>query len=352
MEDTFVLQQVTVSLPPKIAFIQKVLSCSLFDCGSHFNIYKVTAEDSSGSLVCLVVKLPHTDKQSRRQGMYKEHVVLRYLESVGYPYTPRSLLHDPTLDIFPIPYSVQSFIDATPCALTFEKMSKLADMIRALHSVDLTGLYEQGFSFYRTWQEGLRVETRHLKQWIHSSFSPSRQTNFRFPRLKPVLIEAWNIINEYINEYIESSQYIAHDQERARPSLLHGDLGTHNFAWIEDNPYMFDWEMTSIGDPASDIAKLFRSDLRDTMLKEHFLSIYETREPQIKKQNLIERLRLYEYIAALQTTMWATNILANDSDNQIYLTRDNFAEFNIYHNLAYIDSSLATKAQEALLAHI
>jgi aminoglycoside phosphotransferase (APT) family kinase protein len=347
MEDKFIFGQLTKALHEKLNL--RVLSATLFDCGSHCNIYKVTTEATDGTTISLVARLPRTDKQSRRTGMYREHVVLRYLESVGYRYAPKSYLYDATLKYLPVPYSIQSFIAATPLALNSEMTKKLAYIIRDLHSIDIEGLYEYGFSFYRTWHEGFRVEIQHLGEWLHSSFSPPRETNSWFLQIKPILLEAWSIIRKTF----EHSKYNSDDGEIVNPSLLHGDLGGHNFAWVNGNPYLFDWELTSIGDPALDLAKLFRSELRDPALKYQFLLAYQAGVSNALQHNFAERLELYERIAALQTAIWALNILVNNPDLQIYLTRNHFnklgfVEFNVYHNLAYIDSALAEQARGIL----
>lgn len=338
------------ALPARLNFIREVLSIELFDCGSHCNIYKVTAKTTNG-FISLAIRFPRVDKHSRRMGMYREHVVLRYLESVGYLNAPRAIFHDATLEYLPIPYSVQSFVDAIPLAINIERVKKIAHIIRRLHSIDISGLYEFGFSFYRTWREGLLVEVRHLGEWIRSSFSTLHEHNSWLLQIKPILLDAWDIIYKAI----ESSQSIR-TEERAQPSLLHGDLGGHNFAWVEETPYLFDWELTSIGDPAFDLAKLFRSELRDSDLRNEFWSSYLS-EAKILKSDFAERLKLYEQIAALQTTIWAINILANNEDLQIYLTRNNFnwsgfIEFNIYHNLAYISPTFAKSVQEVLMSNI
>jgi len=351
MEDRTIFEQLTKALTAQLKFIRQVFSIELFDCGSHCNIYKVTTETTDDKLLSLVVRLPRVDKQSRRMGMYREHVVLRYLENIGYTSAPRSFFHDVTLKYLPMPYSVQSFVDATPLPLNIERVRKLAWVIQTLHSVDISGLYEYGFSFYRTWHEGLLVEARHLGEWIHSSFSPAHKHNSWLLQLKPIMLDAWNIIYRAI----EHSQHVCND--RAYPSLLHGDLGGHNFAWTGETPYLFDWELTSIGDPALDLAKLFRSELRDTTLKNEFLSAYKVGESKTPEYAFIERLKLYERIAALQTAIWAINILANNLDLQIYLSRNNFnqsgfIEFNVYRNLAYLDPVFAEKVQEVLVSGI
>ncbi|MEM4733400.1 MAG: aminoglycoside phosphotransferase family protein [Candidatus Bathyarchaeia archaeon] len=315
MENNPTLDQLTKALVARLSFIRDVLSIELFDCGSHCNIYKVTAETSDGSPVSLIVRLPRVDKHSRRIGMHREHVVLRYLESIGYLNAPRSLFHDATLEYLPVPYSVQSFVNAIPLSTNVERVRKLAHIIQNLHSVDISGLYEYGFSFYRTWYEGILVEVRHLAEWIRSSFSTSQEHNFWLAQIKPIMLDAWDIIHRSI----EQSQNIR-AEKRVQPSLLHGDLGGHNFAWAGETPYLFDWELTNIGDPAFDLAKLFRSELCDITLRNEFLSAY-LGESKTLPPDFAERLELYEQIAALQTSIWAVNILASNEDLKIYLTR-------------------------------
>jgi len=101
--------------------------------------------------------------------------------------------------------------------------------------------------------------------------------------------------------------YLAKFKIKKRPS--HGDL--HHFNLIETNGIMqlMDWELSSVEDPAHDIARFFCVTGLNAKQKEIFLQSYQSSlnillpEPEIN--NLITRIQLFEPLNYFSIVVWA-----------------------------------------------
>ena len=287
----------------------------------------------------VVVRIATIDKPSRRINMHKEHVVLRHLDQIGFGHAPKSYLYDATLKYVPVPYAVQEFVPTASAAAGDDFIVADVAMVMArLHAVSGAELFDQKLSSCDNWYELVSREMRHLRNWLLRVLDeiPPSEANRTIASL---LDEAWQRV-----EATTQAQRMPLEQARATPCLTHGDLGTHNIGWTPTGPYLFDWEIATIGDPAFDIAKLFRNDLRHEVQQNQFLASYVRWHCESEQDFFVERIRIYEQLAALQSVVWSIGELWNNSD----IGNSDSLWKLLCRNLQYINPSLAGVANESV----
>lgn len=166
--------------------------------------------------------------------------ILQALESTGVK-VPRALWLEPTGDVLGRPFLIMERVDGTVYEMdappeadeTVRQMCRsLVEQIAAIHAVDLAG------SGLDALDDGSDHLARELGHWAGEMRRVQRGP---LPALERLLAEL----------------------ERTAPApcsritLVHGDAKPGNFAFIDGSvSAVFDWEMTTVGDPLTDIGWL------------------------------------------------------------------------------------------------
>lgn len=339
MDPNSILAQLGIAIPRKMPGIHRVVSTAPLMGGSHHNNVLVTARDDDDQNRYLVVRMPKSSKRNQQVRMHKEHLVLQHLNHVGFPYAPESYVYDASLEYLPVPYAIQGFVKTSQTeAIVDQRIAEVATVIACLHSINPTSLLDRGFSAYSTSFQLLTVEMRHVRDWMHRTVLGAAVSD-----IESYLEETWQKIDSVVR-----ASPAALKNTKVPPVLMHGDLGSHNIGWTPQGPYLFDWEVAAIGDAAFDIAKLFRNDLRSAEQRFAFLSSYWNQTGEQSPGKFIQRVNVFEYLAALQSTIWSLGVVLvrrNISRNDPILR-------NLRVNLSFIDPEMAAAVENILLSRM
>ena len=132
--------------------------------------------------------------------------------------------------------------------------------------------------------------------------------------------------------------------EALRPTLVHGDLASHNVGLAADALILFDWELVAVADPAYDLGRLFRADLKQIGDKSEFLGHYWShRRGKEGIAGFGRRLYVYERIAALEKAIWALRVVSRKeghvgsvANEGMKLAKQRFIEEHVFDNIQFI----------------
>ena len=134
-----------------------------------------------------------------------------------------------------------------------EDLSRLAEVLRSLHSVSNCDCSEQS-----DW-----LQARDIMKSIEKA---DRSTCFREN-------------NEYLIERLEKAHSFVGEQGFG-PTLCHNDIYPANILLIDDGVALVDWEFAAMGNPCADISKLFTLSDQDDLLEiNEILQLYYQRTP-------------------------------------------------------------------------
>lgn len=146
--------------------------------------------------------------------------------------------------------------------------------------------------------------TEKFKKNTETALAFVHSTSKSFEKIKPILKEEDHAILNKINII---KNILAKFNAPERPS--HGDLHHGNLIELDNKIQLIDWEISSMEDPAYDIARLFCvSDLSEEN-RVIFLDIYRHAEEIILSRNTIEelkqRIQLFMPLNFLSIVFWA-----------------------------------------------
>lgn len=319
---------------------------------SHHLVYVVNVVYGDGRRTGLVVRLPTRDDPWRRAAQQAEHLILSFLEDQGFSYAPRSVAYDTSLEWFPVPYSIQSYVPSTPLRQFSSKQSlQMAIETAELHDIDYTLLLNTQVPCCVLLRHCLDNKLRALLAYIRRSVDRPLSAAPIPKEILRKLEASWEMVRDEGQAMLSSSW----DNDDTA-TLIHGDLGSHNAEQTNDGLFLYDWEMAAVADPAYDLARLFRADFRQASEQGEFLQQYWShRRSRSDEDGFMRRLHVYERIAALENAIWALRMVSKKETRAepvenvgMGLTHRELLDREVFANLQFIGPRVSRKSRREL----
>ena len=324
--------------------LRQICHARFLTSDTNHQVFYFEALNDQGILQRLVIRAPLIDNgRYKLKRLLREHKLLQHLYQEGFYRIPQAFYHGYPSTSFSFPIAVQSYIVGHDLKkVTFEQITELAYILHKLHAFNGHPYLTSILTANNTWYEVASIVLQHQRQWINTVFSA--QPSAELMRLAPLLNEVFTKV-----AFSVESCPTCFQQPIGSISLIHGDLGSHNFRLAEDGIYLLDWELASSGDPAYDVAFLFQSDDFSRQERSTFISAYWEQSDDKLLGSFLDRVAVYEHIAAWQQVFWSARELTKTVPRTLPPQRTD-KYYSIFHrSLMAIDPDLLSQA-EAILA--
>jgi len=223
------------------ALVPGTLSASLLSGGRS----NLTFRLDTGGVPLVLRRPPLGHVLATAHDMGREYQVMAALHPTGYP-VPRMICHIEDSDVLGTPFYVMELIDGTVYrqlddlsslkpeeaqALSFSFIDALAD----LHLVDYQKVGLENFGRPNGYLE------RQVRRWVGQAESPTARE-----------LDGWHELGSRLSASVPTA---------ARSTIVHGDFRLDNAVVDSADPgrvrAVLDWEMSTLGDPLSDLGLFY-----------------------------------------------------------------------------------------------
>jgi aminoglycoside phosphotransferase (APT) family kinase protein len=232
-----------IQLPDADALRVEGLDRVEFGHSAEMMVLTIIVGDDEGRRDVVVRLRPRPPALLEPYDLSKQFTVLRALERSSVR-VPRALWLEETGDVLGRPFFVMERVAGTVYEMEGPKepevstegvrrmCESMTDQLAAIHTIDIVGVGLDSLD------DGEKHLDREIDRWAGEM---NRVKRGPLPALERLLDELT----------------IARPQAHPRISLVHGDAKPGNFAFVDDEvSAVFDWELTTLGDPLTDIGYL------------------------------------------------------------------------------------------------
>lgn len=303
------------SSPEICRHIEQVFGGKVTYIGRGFNNAHHAISDIPG-LPDLVLRRVLAPVEALTARLWREYRMLEHLAEHNYPHAPRPVCQVPHGVIDNSPGFAMTRVVGESPQFDTATVHQLGKVVARLHQIPVPAWLERAgtttephallLNIWRNWQRNLNVvETMPLE----------------YRRQVLSLIKN---IPTYLDR-VNWSDY--------QKTLLHGDLGDHNFVRQGTEIVLLDWEFGAVSDPTLDVMWLFSREGFGINEQNTFLYGYAEEAGKSIPRSWLQRLPLLRTIALVELAIWAqsgVNDIAEGRNSHFFAPEDlNFLQHQV-----------------------